>query len=299
VVALDLGCRVVVGAEMGFPIMSSTPESEHRVRVGRLELVRPGIELLPSTRVDESSELLTPPRPWTSRRGEVVVVAGVGHLADVVTDVGRAVLMALAEDPKAVVCDLSAVTDGSDSDASKLLATAGQQVRDWPAVPVAMLCPKPELRDRLRRAPMSEHVLLRATPRQALAAVDRSVAPDTAQLRLAPSATASRLARDFVSRTCLDWGLAQGIAAACLVVSELVTNGLRHAVTDLDLALARHGDVLRLAVRDRSGEPVQQQVPDVDRAHGRGLALVAACSRAWGVLPAADGGKVVWAVLDV
>ena len=29
-----------------------------------------------------------------------------------------------------------------------------------------------------------------------------------------------------------------------------------------------------------------------------GLALIAELSRAWGVLPTADNGKVVWAVLD-
>jgi hypothetical protein len=273
--------------------MSSTPGSEHRVRAVGLELrsSRPGEELLPSARSAESSESL-----WSARRDEIAVVAGEGRLEDV----GRAVLLALAEDPRAVVCDLGAVIDGSDADARLLLASVGQQVRDWPAVPVAMPCPDPVLRRLLRRAPLSQHVLVPATLPQALTAVRSSTRPVTARLRLAPSATASRLARDFVSRTCLDWGLAQGIAAACLVVSELVTNGSRHAVTDLDLALARQGRNLRLALRlaAPAGLP-EQAATDVDRARGRGLGLVDACSRAWGVLPAADGGKVVWAVLDV
>lgn len=132
-----------------------------------------------------------------------------------------------------------------------------------------------------------------------MAAVGRTAPPVTARLGLAPHVTASRVARDFVSRTCLDWGLAPAIASACLVVSELVTNGLRHAVTDMDLTLARHGGILRLALRDRSDAPLHPQAPDLDSVGGRGLALVGACSRAWGVLPTADGGKVVWAVLDV
>jgi anti-sigma regulatory factor (Ser/Thr protein kinase) len=119
------------------------------------------------------------------------------------------------------------------------------------------------------------------------------------RLLLSPHITASRIGRDFVSRTCLDWGLAQGIASACLVVSELVTNGLRHAVTDMELALARHGGVLRLALRDHSADSLREQALNPDSLGGRGLALVAACSRAWGVLPTADGGKVVWTVLDV
>jgi hypothetical protein len=281
--------------------MSRTTESDHSVRAPRLELGsgRPARGLLPSSRLAASSESLLPESLWSSRPDEVPVVASAGCLGDIVTDLGRAVLLALAEDPRAVVCDLSEVVDGSDADARLLLATVGQQVRDWPAVPVAMQCPDAVLRRRLGQQPWAEHVLLRATLPQSLAAVGRSARPATARLRLAPSATASRLARDFVSRTCLDWGLAQGIAPACLVVSELVTNGLRHAVTDMDLALAHRGDLLRLALRDRSSHPLREQARDVDRVRGRGLALVDACSRAWGVLPAADAGQVVWAVLDV
>jgi hypothetical protein len=249
----------------------------------------------------ESNQLVAP-RPdsvWSARRGEVAVVTGVGLLEDVVDDLRRALLLALAEEPRAVVCDLTGVLDGRDADARLLLATMGQQVRDWPAVPLAVPCPDPALRRRLRQQPMSEYVLLRATRGQALAAVERIAAPTTVRLQLAPHATASRMARDFVSRTFLDWGLAQGIASACLVVSELVTNGLRHAVTDMDLALARHGGIVRLALRDHSDEPLRQPSSDLHSVGGRGLALIAACSRAWGVLPTAEGGKVVWAVLDV
>jgi hypothetical protein len=246
--------------------------------------------------------VLSPASPVSlvsSHRGDVAMVASVGRLEDVVADLGRAVLLALAEDPRAVVCDLSAVLDGSDADARVLLAAAGQQVRDWPAVPVAMACPDPGLRRRLRQQPMSEHVFVPATLRQAAAAMSRIAPPATARRDLPPVATASRSARDFVSRTCLDWGLAQGIASACLVVSELVNNALRRAVTDMNLSLARHGGLLRLALRDRSAAPRSDRVANLDEVSGRGFALVDACSRAWGVLPGADGGKVVWAVMDV
>ena len=249
----------------------------------------------------ESGQLVAPRADsgWSARRDEVAVVAGVGPLEDVVDDLRRAVLLSLAEEPRAVVCDLTGVLDGRDADAQLLLATMGEQVRDWPAVPLAVPCPDPALRRRLRQQPMSELVLLRSTKAQALAAVGRIAPPPTVRLQLAPHATASRVARDFVSRTCLDWGIAQGIASACLVVSEMVTNGLRHAVTDLDLALARHGGILRLALRDHSDEPLREPSYDLHGVGGRGLALIAACSRAWGVLPTVDGGKVVWAVLDV
>jgi hypothetical protein len=276
--------------------MSATPQSDRRR----------GVEVVDLRRVTTGRDVhvvATATGPWaeeaTSRRDTVAVVAAVGQLSEVVDDLSRAVLHALADEPRAVVCDLSGVSDGGDAHAQVLLAAAGPVVRDWPAVPVALPCPDPVLRRRLRRQPMSEHLLFRASLRQALAAVDRAVVPTTQRLRLSPVPTASRMARDFVSRTLLDWSLAQGIAAACLVVSELVTNGLRHAVTDMDLTLARHGGVVRLSLRDRSPEQLREQVLDVESDHGRGLAIVAACSRTWGVLPAADGGKLVWAVLDM
>ena len=124
--------------------------------------------------------------------------------------------------PVLFVCDLIGVTDGSDADAGLLLATIGQQVRaTGRPCPVALACPDPDLRHRLRQQPLSEHVLLRARKGQAMAAVGRTAPPATARLGLAPHVTASRVARDFVSRTCLDWGLAPAIASACLVVSEL------------------------------------------------------------------------------
>jgi hypothetical protein len=69
-----------------------------------------------------------------------------------------------------------------------------------------------------------------------------------------------------------------------------------HAGTDIDLTLAEHRGSVRLAVRDHSHDlPVEQ--PGRSDDHGRGLAIVAELSSSWGVLPHADGGKVVWAVL--
>jgi anti-sigma regulatory factor (Ser/Thr protein kinase) len=132
-------------------------------------------------------------------------------------------------------------------------------------------------------------------------AATRAEPATTALMELSPSLMASRAARDFVSRTCLDWELSHGIASACLIVSEIVTNGVLHAGTPLYLSVARQRRVLRVAVRDSSSKPLRAQSgPELGkRIHGRGLTLVDAVSRAWGVLPTADGGKVVWAALDV
>jgi anti-sigma regulatory factor (Ser/Thr protein kinase) len=228
---------------------------------------------------------------------DVSVVLADGRLDDAGPDLHHNVLQALADSPRAVFCDLGAVTMGSDGAVRDLVAGVGQQVHDWPAVPVAIACLEADLRHRLREEPLSGHLSVRATASLAMASVAGAARPPCEQLDLDAVPAASRLARDLVSRTLLDWGMAQLLASAALVVSELVANAVLHAGTPLRVTVSRHDGAVRIAVRDGSPEPVRRRVPGFDREHGRGLLLVDASARAWGALPTVDGGKVVWVVL--
>ena len=67
--------------------------------------------------------------------------------------------------------------------------------------------------------------------------------------------------------------------------------------TDIDLSVVWNLEALRLTVRDHGPGLPEQPHPVLD-LHGRGLSIVSGLSRAFGVLPTADGGKVVWAVLE-
>ena len=255
-----------------------------------------------STRSDRRRSVTARPAVMTSDRviaANVTVLAPTGLLSEVVDDLHRAVFHAWAEDPRAVFCDLTRVSDDSGSDALATLALLGRHVRDWPAVPLAVQCPDTAMRRRLRRFPMSGHLIIRASQPECLSELDRLVPPTTARLRLDPVPTASRSARDFVSRACLDWGFGHGIDSACVVVSELVSNVLQHADTEMEVSVARYKRRVRLAVRDHSSTFPHKLPLDVERSNGRGLLLVEAFSRAWGTLPANDRGKVTWAVLDV
>ena len=79
-----------------------------------------------------------------------------------------------------------------------------------------------------------------------------------------------------------------------LIVSELASNAIRHARTRFRVALRHFGDVVRVEVTDRSdGQPVVCQ-PESTDPHGRGLFIVAALARRWGVEPE-PGGKTIWA----
>jgi anti-sigma regulatory factor (Ser/Thr protein kinase) len=81
------------------------------------------------------------------------------------------------------------------------------------------------------------------------------------------------------------------------VVSELVSNSMIHAGTEIDLRVAWNLGALHLTVRDQGPCLQRQRYSELD-LHGRGLSIVADLARALGALPTADGGKVVWAVLD-
>jgi hypothetical protein len=226
--------------------------------------------------------------------GRIVVLDVAGRLNDVVEDLDLAIQFALAQEPSGVTCDLSAVVEVDATGALRMLAAAGRHSRDWPGVPVAMAGLDPHAGEALRGKPLGCHLVVSACLRQALTSVLEAASPAVESLRLAPHLTAPRACRDFVSRTLSDWGLCQHIAAAALVVNELVINAITHAHTDIGVTVSSHRQTIRVAVRDQSPDlPVGRH----NGGAGRGLTIVAGLASAWGVLPTADGGKVVWAVL--
>jgi anti-sigma regulatory factor (Ser/Thr protein kinase) len=122
--------------------------------------------------------------------------------------------------------------------------------------------------------------------------------PPTATRELAPHPTAARAARDFLTGCLLDWKAPKALAAGSLVMSELVTNAMIYADTDIRVSVARHEEWVRIAVRDGGAALPEQRGWALESTHGRGLVIVDGFARAWGVLPCADSGKVVWAVVE-
>ena len=243
--------------------------------------------------------------PATTRRAKVsartirqVTVLGVGgRLSQVVEDLDWAIELALAEAPRGVVCDLSAARGGEEPVAVEMLATAGRHVRDWPGIPVVVVCPDPQVREALHAHPLGRHLIVAESLFCAVSAVLAAPALTVEKLRLAPHPTAPHAARNFVTHTLLDWQLNRVAPFASLVASELVASSCINAGTDIDLSLAWNQSALRLTVRDQGLGLPGQPHSDHDLA-GQSLTVVAGLSRAFGVLPTANGGKVVWAVLE-
>jgi hypothetical protein len=245
-------------------------------------------------------------RPATSSRVRVrthtiphlVVLEVASRLSDVVEDLDQTIQLALADEPRGVVCDLSALLERGEPGAVEKLATAGRHVSDWPAIPVVVACPDPQVCSELAVHPLGRHLIVTASMLPALSAALSTPTPARQLLRIGPHPTAPRAARDFVTRTLLDWKLGRAIPSASLVVGELVASSLMSAGTDIELSVVWNMGVLRLSVRDHGPDQTSQRRSHSD-LYGRPRSVVAGLSRAFGTLPTAEGGKAVWAVLNV
>ncbi|MFD3522570.1 ATP-binding protein [Streptomyces sp. NPDC058653] len=87
---------------------------------------------------------------------------------------------------------------------------------------------------------------------------------------------------------------------AALLLSELVTNALRHGSPpgrEILVTVRRGEGLLRLEVEDAGDTLPRPRTPDPIDECGRGLALVEALADDWGVTPRQGPGKRVWLTL--
>ena len=106
-------------------------------------------------------------------------------------------------------------------------------------------------------------------------------------------------ARRFVADRLVAAELGYLADTAGLIVSELATNAVRHAESPFRVTMVRSDRELVLEVHDDSPAGVVEREGAPLDVSGRGLHLVDALSRDWGVTTHARGGKSVWAALDV
>lgn len=122
-----------------------------------------------------------------------------------------------------------------------------------------------------------------------------------ARVDLSGSPRSSGQARNATRQILNEWDVpASAIDDALVVVSELVTNAIRHAGTSstLEMELSHSREWLRVALRDGSSAPPMPRVADPTAEDGRGMAIMSALSDRWGIEPY-DGGKRVWLEIDL
>ncbi len=123
-----------------------------------------------------------------------------------------------------------------------------------------------------------------------------SVAGELCEL-LPPDAASAGRARRLVATAIAASGHDELVDLATLLVSEVVTNSLLHAGTEMRLRCRRSGAGIRIEVFDRSSLVPSVRHYDADATTGRGLGLVSALATSWSV-DCEDDGKTLWFELD-
>ena len=101
-------------------------------------------------------------------------------------------------------------------------------------------------------------------------------------------------ARRFVMEMMRDSDTVADLDTASLLVTEIVTNAVLHALTPVTLSVEVGADVVRIEVGDGSEAPPRMRAFSPIAATGRGLRLLESLALRWGVRPEPSGGKVVW-----
>ena len=137
------------------------------------------------------------------------------------------------------------------------------------------------------------------------AAMGWACPPRIATRALGAQAVSVRAARYFTLVTLRRWGTAHSSQDIAIVVSEMVTNALRHALPGpgdagprgpVRLGLLQQGPWVLCAVADPgTAVPVPRTAGSLAEA-GRGLQMICAFSDLWGCTTPGEAGKVVWAM---
>ncbi|MGW5698267.1 SpoIIE family protein phosphatase, partial [Streptomyces asiaticus] len=103
--------------------------------------------------------------------------------------------------------------------------------------------------------------------------------------------------RAEVMRKLAEWGLGEAAFTAELVLSELITNAIRHATGPIRVQVLRDRALICEVSDSSSTSPHLRYAATMDEG-GRGLFLVAQFAERWGTRYTSDG-KVIWAELAI
>jgi anti-sigma regulatory factor (Ser/Thr protein kinase) len=113
-----------------------------------------------------------------------------------------------------------------------------------------------------------------------------------------PTAVSVRRARHQARTQLEHWGYGRHGEVVELLVSELVTNSLRHGEGQIQVTMSVEDGVLRCGVEDESDQPPRMRELSWDAERGRGMHLVDMLACCWGS-ESTRLGKVVWFRLAV
>lgn len=108
-------------------------------------------------------------------------------------------------------------------------------------------------------------------------------------LRLAPRPASVPEARRFVMRCLERWSLEHLCETAALLTSEVVSNSVLHARSQIVLTVSARDGLLEVRVTDRSVVAPVQRRHSAEATTGRGIQLLDRLALEWEVLPEPEG----------
>jgi anti-anti-sigma factor len=235
-----------------------------------------------------------------SARDGCIVVTLTGDLDTAAAPlVQRALLRGLAEQPVAVVCDLSGVAVIDPVCAGVFAAVAHRPRSRWPDSSVLLCCARPAVAEVLLRQGMPRRVPICDTLDQAVAQARSRPPLLWERLRLVPTLDAVAIARWFVGEVCQRWQLEELTETAQSLAGELVTDAVFVESTGvglLELRLELRAAGLLLAVQSGASS---QDVTHADHEGdpSSGLQALQRIAERWGMRRQAGGSRVVWCIL--
>lgn len=121
--------------------------------------------------------------------------------------------------------------------------------------------------------------------------------PGSFRFPLPPHPVAAEQARILMRLALAEWNMSDLADDALIITAELVTNAMKIGEI-FHLTLSCRDGTMMIEVSDGSEASPDRRRRSYDRADGRGLLLVEACSKDWGWRLEDQGGKTVWALVD-
>jgi LuxR family maltose regulon positive regulatory protein len=234
----------------------------------------------------------------SSHQGTVVLsLAGRLDLA-ATPQLQRAILKHLAEQPAAVICDLSQV-DEIDPLCAKVFTSIRHPALSWPGTALILCGAHPEVAETLLEEGVAPRLGTYPSLHYALAKVGVRPPWLHEQVTLGPVPTAAAAGRAFVREVCGRWGL-EGLAEpAALLARELATLAVAHADTALELWVELFGSRLQVAVHDQDPNLLGWLVAKEETDRRLSLLIVDQVATSWGVRQDEAGGKTAWCTLKL
>jgi LuxR family transcriptional regulator, maltose regulon positive regulatory protein len=234
----------------------------------------------------------------SSRQGCVVLtLAGRLDLA-AAPQLQQAILKQLAEQPPAIICDLSQV-EAIDPLCAQMFTSLRHPALGWPGTALVLCGTRRTVADTLIQQGVVRRLAMYPSLDEALANARARPPRLYERLPLGPVPTAVGASRAFVGELCGRWGLQELAGSAALLANELVTNAVVHARTAMELRVELRGPRLYVAVHDQDPNLGRVLAAKEGTGRGLGLGIVDRVASAWGVRQAGAGGKVVWCALEL